>query len=89
MCTPGAGKVATIKYVKATNTDTITSYLCIGIGNMSTIANRLVDQVAIAANSEYERWVNWVIGSGDALCAATSVTLKVELIMTGTLETIP
>jgi hypothetical protein len=56
---------------------------------MSTIANRLVDQVAIAANSEYERWVNWVIGSGDALCAATSVTLKVELIMTGTLETIP
>ncbi len=88
MCSPAAGQQVTLKYFKATNTDTITSYLCVSIG-ADVAATRVIDQVAIAANSEYERWINWVLKSGDILCASASVAAKVTLTIQGINELTP
>ena len=88
MCSPAAGQQVTIKHIQATNTDTITSYLCISIG-ADTAATRIVDQVSIAPGGEYSRWVTHMLKSGDILCASASVAAKVTLTLTGVNELTP
>lgn len=88
MCSPDAGQQVTLKHIQATNTDTITSYLCISIG-ADTAATRIVDQAAIAANSEYSRFVTHILKAGDILCASASVAAKVTLTITGINERTP
>jgi hypothetical protein len=82
MCSPAAGQQVTIKHIKATNTDSITSYLCVSIG-ADVAATRIIDQVAIAANSEYNQFATHILKSGDILCASASVAAKVTLTIDG------
>lgn len=88
LCSPASGTSVKLTYIKATNTDTITSYLCVSIG-ADAAATRVIDQVAIAANDEYERWIAWVLVNGDILCASASVASKVTLTINGKLTTVP
>lgn len=89
LCSPAAGTSVKMTYIKATNTDpAATHYLCVAIG-ADVAANRVVDQVAIAANDEYERWIAWVLVSGDILCASADATSKVTLTLNGKLSSQP
>lgn len=87
ICTPAAASAYTIKHIQWTNTDTVTHYVCLSIG-ANTRANRIVDQVAIAANSEYSRYVMHIVGPGELLCPAADTAAKTELTIEGYLEKI-
>lgn len=89
LCSPASGSSVKLTYIKATNTDAAaTHYLCVSIG-ADAAATRVVDQVAIAANDEYERWIAWVLTSSDILCASADAASKITLTMNGKLQTVP
>ena len=88
LCSPGAGTGVIIKHIQATNTDTAAHYLCIAIG-ADVAANRIVDQVSIAANSEYARFVAHVLKNADIVCASADTASKITLTMRGDLLTSP
>lgn len=88
LCTPAAGTQAVLRHIQATNTDpAATHYLCISIG-ADIAANRIVDQVAIAPNSEYARWVSHVIAAAEIVCASADTNAKVTLTINGDLYTV-
>lgn len=88
LCTPAAGTQAVLKHIQATNTDaTATHYLCVSIG-ADAAATRIVDQVAIAPNGEYSRWVTHVIAASEIVCASADATSKVTLTVNGDLYTL-
>lgn len=89
LCSPAAGTSVTLKHIQATNTDAAaTHYLCISIG-ADVAANRIVDQVAIAANSEYARFVTHVLVNGDILCSSADTNAKITLTINGILNAVP
>lgn len=88
LCTPASGTQCTLKHIQATNTDpAATHYLCISIG-ADAAATRIVDQIAIGANSEYSRWVTHVIAAAEIVCASADTASKIALTINGTLDSL-
>lgn len=88
LCTPAAGTKFVLRHIQATNTDpAVTNYLCISIG-ADAAATRIVDQVAIAPNSEYARWVTHSVAAAEIICASASTASKIALTMNGDLITL-
>lgn len=89
LCSPPAGTGVIIKHIQATNNDAAaTHYLCISVG-ADIAANRIVDQVAIAANGEYARFVAHVLKNADILCASADAASKVTLTIRADVLTAP
>lgn len=89
ICTPAAGTKVVLRHIQATNTDpAVTHYFCLSIGAIATIANRIVDQVAIAPNSEYARWVTHSVAAAEIICAGADTTAKIALTINGDLITL-
>ena len=88
LCSPAAGTGVIIKHIQATNTDSVTHYLCIAIG-ADVAATRIVDQVAITANNEYARFVAHVLKNPDILCSSADTASKITLTMRGDLLVSP
>lgn len=89
LCSPASGSAVKLTYIKATNNDAAaTHYLCVSIG-ADAAATRIVDQYAIPANDEYERWIAWVLSSSDILCASADTASKITLTLNGKLTTVP
>lgn len=88
LCTPATGTQAVLRHIKATNCDTSsTHYLCISIG-ADSVGNRIVDQIPIAANAEYERWGVYVISAAEIVCASADAASKIALTVNGDLYTL-
>src|ERR1700681_3896509 len=85
ICSPPAGTGVILKHIQWTNTDTVTHYVCLSIG-ANVAATRIVDQIPIAANSEYARFVAHVMKNADILCpgadtaAKTFLTIRADLL---------
>lgn len=82
LCSPASGTRFELRHIMATNTDTSTHYLCISIG-ADAAATRIIDQVAITANTDFERFVLVNLTSSDILCASADAASKVTLTMDG------
>lgn len=88
LCTPATGTAAVLKYIKATNCDTsATHYLCVSIG-ADVVANRVVDQIPIAPNTEYERWIDVPVATAEIVCASADAASKIALTISGDLLTL-
>lgn len=87
LCSPAAGTRFEIRHIMATNTDpAATHYLCVSIG-ADVAANRILDQVAIAPNTDFERFVLVNLTSSDILCASADAASKITLTTDGYLQT--
>lgn len=87
LCSPAAGTRFELRHIMATNTDAAaTHYLCVSIG-ADVAANRILDQVAIAPNTDFERFVLVNLTSSDILCASADAASKITLTQDGYLYT--
>lgn len=88
LCTPATGTRAVLRHIKATNCDTsATHYLCMSIGT-DDVGNRIIDQIPIAANAEYDRWGSYVVEAGEVLCSSADTASKIALTVNGDLITL-
>lgn len=88
LCTPATGTSAVLRYIKATNCDTsATHYLCVSIG-ADSVGNRIIDQIPIAPNAEYERWIRVSVATSEIVCASADAASKIALTVDGDLITL-
>lgn len=88
ICTPATSTKAEVRYIKVTNTDAaVTYYLCVSTGT-NVAANRVIDQIPIPANTEYERHVFWPLAAAEILCIGSGTADKLTVTVSGHLYTV-
>lgn len=87
-CTPASGTKAVLRHIKATNCDTSTThYLCVSVG-ANTTGNRFIDQIPIAPNAEYDRWLELNVAAAEIVCVGADTADKITVTFDGYLYTI-